>query len=289
MQMHLFLLTPQRQISQLFVKPQVLFCLSLLFCFFLLFRKRFWFCCFVFVFFLPFIFCFYFCFYFLISTALWVLHCLLLVSAPKAEARLRVQWRCFNEAEKKKPPKKTCLDNDTSVCCMQTLLELHSFMRVTVPGDIIENVSVWKGFFKGRLHGIFLNPDFSGLHVYVKAVLQVQVGHWRGRMVARCEGRGEMLHVLHNCLYSWPKNAKEEPLQMLPFLSGPWKVAPKVQSRNFPEESKHLWGTRLGAHGQLENAEKSSLWWATASSGFQKLFRVFELSLIAAHLFLCAE
>lgn len=50
--------------------------------------------------------------------------------------------------KKKKPPKKTCLDNDTSVCCMQTLLELHIFMRVTVPGDIIENVSVWKGFFR---------------------------------------------------------------------------------------------------------------------------------------------
>lgn len=39
---------------------------------------------------------------------------------------------------------------------------------------------------------------------------------------------------------------------------------------------------------QQDNAEKSSLWWGTASSGFQKLRGVFELSPGAAHLFLCA-
>lgn len=32
-----------------------------------------------------------------------------------------------------------------------------------------------------------------------------------------------------------PKNASEEP-----FFSGPLKAAPKVHSRNFPEEAKHL-------------------------------------------------
>lgn len=71
-------------------------------------------------------------FSYFISTMLWALHCLLFVSAPKVKARAGVQWRCFNEAEKK-PHEKKCPDNDTSECCIQTLLECHSFMRVAVP------------------------------------------------------------------------------------------------------------------------------------------------------------
>lgn len=57
----------------------------------------------------------------------------------------------------------------------------------------------------------------------------VKVKYWRGWMVAWCKGCFVMPYVFHGCRYVWHENATEEHLQMLPFLSGPLKVAPTLE------------------------------------------------------------